>query len=164
MKAFTVSLLFMFYSAANICYAQNSILAGKIVDEDNNPVAGAIIKISSKAVSPVEARSDSDGIYCSKAVAVGHYHMAVFVNGQCRGLKKITLDESSGAKKFYLIRMSGGNIEVSPEAEDPAMAVKLNKMNSNHDEDGGVYRMGTYILRNDSTRYFRAKKDTATRK
>jgi hypothetical protein len=144
MKIFALPLFFALLTACNISYAQNSIFAGKIVDENNNPVANAVIKISSKDVSPVEAKTDTDGLYCTKPLATGHYHLAVFLNSECRGLKKVTLDEISGSKKFFLIKMRGGNIDVSAVDKDPAMAVKLEKINADHSVDGGNGRTGIY--------------------
>ncbi len=123
-----MSVLFIVFIAGNFCYAQNSIFAGKIVDEDNKPIPGAILKVSSKTLSPIEVKSDSDGLYCSKPIATGHYHLAIFVNNECRGLKKLSLDEYSGSKKFFLVRVLGGKVEVSRMDSDPAMAVKLNKL------------------------------------
>ena len=164
MKILRLPLVFLLLTAFSISYAQNSIFAGKIVDEDNNPVPNAVIKISSKEVSPVEAKSDADGLYCTKPLAVGRYHLAVYVGSECRGLKKVTLDEASGSNKFFLIKMGGGNIAVNAVDKDPAMAVKLEQINSRHDFDGGNDRIGTIRLPSDSVQYFYHKKDTTIKK
>ena len=147
MKILLLPLFFFLAVASNVSYAQNSIFAGKIVD-DNNPVPRAIIKISSKSVSPVEAKSDTDGLYCTKPIATGHYHLAVFLKNECRGLKKVTLDEASGSNKFFFIKMLGGNIAVNTVETDPAMAVKLAKIEDADyhntiisDPRGGVYKV-----------------------
>ncbi len=163
MKTVALPFLLVLSLACHISYAQNSIFAGKIVDENNKPVPGAIIKISSKTTSPVEAKSDSDGLYCTKPIATGHYHLAVFLNSECRGLKNVVLDEASGSKKFFLIKMGGGSIDVSAVDKDPAMAVKLDRINSRHDMDGGN-RVGTYRLPNDNASFYYHRKDSLIKK
>ncbi len=164
MKILALPVFIALLIAGNISYAQNSIFAGKIVDENNNPVPNAVIKISSKELSPVEAKSDADGLYCTKPIATGHYHLAVFLNSECRGLKKVILDEASGSKEFFMVKMLGGSIEVSAVDKDPAMAVKLAKINAAHDEDGGNRRMGRYPLKDEDRIFYTPKRDSLERK
>lgn len=50
---------------SSFSFAQNTILAGKVVDENNKPLPGAIIAVSGKH-EKTQAVSDADGLYYTK--------------------------------------------------------------------------------------------------
>ena len=128
MKLPAISLFFGLLMSGNISYAQNSILAGKIVDQNNKPVSAAVIKISKNGVAPVEATSDKDGLYCSKLLACGSYNIVVVRNGSNMCTKELNLDERSGSKRFFLIKISGKKFTISPVDNDPSISVKLGEI------------------------------------
>ncbi len=118
---FLVELVFL----KDACYAQNSIFAGKIVDQNNRPVPGAVIKVSRPEMPPIEAVSDSDGLYCTRQIADGNYYLDVFTDGKYRGENELSIDTSIGSRKFFLIKVHSRKFAVSAVDKDTAMEAKI---------------------------------------
>ena len=111
-----------------ISFAQNSVLAGKIVDENGKPVSGAIIKMTGDGVVLGEAKSDSDGLYCSRLLPCGRLPVSVFLNGKMAGKKWVVLNEKTGSKEFFIIKVMPKKIIINKVDNDPALAVKLSRI------------------------------------
>ena len=140
---------------AHISFAQNGMFAGKIVDENNKPVAGAIIKVSRPDMQPIEIISDSDGVYCTRYVTDGNYYLDVFADGKYRGESQLLIDTASGAKKFFLIKVHSRKFAINSFDKDPEMAIKLRKAQDAcmpipaADIKGGTYM---YMLKVDTSK------------
>jgi hypothetical protein len=139
----------------NNCYAQNSIFAGKIVDQNNRPVPGAVIKVSRHDMPPIEAVSDSDGLYCTRQIPDGSYYLDVFTEGKYRGENELSIDTSVGSKKFFLIKVHSKKFAVSALDKDMAMEAKLRTAKQENKDGVAVPEVngGTYM--------FMLKKDTS---
>jgi hypothetical protein len=122
---FILPLLF----AANISLAQNSILAGKIVDENNKPVGGALVQIRlDKTGEEFKMVSDNDGLYYSPLVPKGTYKASILENEKRYKAKDLYLEETDRLTKYYQIRLSGKNAEVSILEHNPFMQAALYKV------------------------------------
>ncbi len=148
-------LLIVLFFFAHVCCAQNSIFAGKIVDQNNKPVPGAVIKVSRPEMPPIEAVSDSDGLYCTRQIADGSYYLDVFTDGKYRGENELSIDTSMGVKKFFLIKVHSRKFAVSAVDKDTAMETKLKvSEKENHmvtaipEVTGGTYM---FMLKKDTT-------------
>ena len=146
-----ILVLFSFQS-----YAQNGIFAGKIVDEYNRPVPGAVIKVSRHDMQPIEIVSDSEGVYSTKYVAEGNYYLDVFAGGKYRGETELLIDTTSASKKFFLIKVHSRKFAINALDNDPVMAVKLKKAQDAcmpipqiQDTKAGTYM---YMLKVDTTK------------
>jgi hypothetical protein len=125
---FVLSFLF----AANISVAQNSILAGKIVDENNKPVGGAMVQMQQEKTDEIyKTVSDGDGLYYSPLVPIGIYKVSVLEREKWYKAKKITLDETDRLTKFYQLRLKGDDAVVTMLDHDPFMRAALYKVINN---------------------------------
>jgi len=114
--------------SGNISLAQNSILAGKIVDENNKPIPGAIIKICNGDGLVQELKADADGLYTSKLLKTGAYKLAVDAGKKHRELDNFSLDPKAGSERYYIIKVAGGKLSAEMVPEDPSIKVKLAKI------------------------------------
>ena len=151
-------LLFLAVSVflTHACRAQNSIFAGKIVDQNNRPVPGAVIKVSRPEMPPIEAVSDSDGLYCTRQIADGNYYLDVFTDGKYRGENELSIDTSIGSRKFFLIKVHSRKFAVNAVDKDTAMEAKLrtpvvesHMAAATPEVAGGTYM---FMLKKDTTR------------
>jgi len=133
--------------AGNISYAQNSILAGKIVDEKNKPIPGAIISVHRQEQLLQELKSDADGLYCSKLLDTGTYDLDIITTKHLKA-EKIALDATSGSKKYYIIKLSGNKIVIDKTDEDPALKVKLGKIQKDKHNQIDGYFIGSFRIQN----------------
>lgn len=146
--------VFLLLLAGNISLAQNSILAGKIVDENNKPIPGAIIRISKVRYLVQELHADKDGLFYSKILAEGSYFVDVTANNKQMTAKKLFIgNDVYGNKKYYIIRVLEDRVVIDKVDEDPSISVKLGKLN-----DGDPYH--TYLDR-DNTGSFYLRFDSA---
>lgn len=126
MKHFFFSLLLMVLSA-QIGVAQNTILMGKIVNEDHEPIAGATLRLS-KAGKAVEATSDNDGLFYSRLLASDNYHLDVVVDGKYMRTKKLYLPPAEKKKVFHYLRVVGDKVIITVREDDPFLKNKLSKI------------------------------------
>jgi Carboxypeptidase regulatory-like domain len=57
-------------------WGQRSILAGKMVDENDRPIPGVTISVG-RAGHAVQTTSDSDGLFYTRLLPVGNYHITI---------------------------------------------------------------------------------------
>jgi hypothetical protein len=120
-------LLPLFIAATS--FAQNSILAGKILDEKNNPVAGAIIKMQTVAGGgDYEAVSDGDGLYCSPVVPAGAYKITVTTGKKFYRADQLSLRSMEKLDRYYDFKLKENKAEVSAHSDDPFMKAKLGRI------------------------------------
>ena len=138
-----------------VSHAQNSIFAGKIVDINNKPVPGAVIKVSRPGMPPMEAVSDSDGLYCTRQIADGSYYLDVFTDGKYRGENELSIDTSIGSKKFFLIKVHSRKFAATAVDRDTVMETKLRTVEKERRKGAAMPEItgGTYMfmLRKDTT-------------
>jgi len=131
-----VLFLFLVLLLADVSFAQSSMLAGKIVDEHNMPIASAKIKIKKRG-RVAEAKSDNDGLFYSKLVPVGYYRIGVVVDGKYMKTRSVYLPDETKKKSYFYLRVVGDKVIVATDAEDPFMKVKLTKIEKDrHNIDG----------------------------
>jgi hypothetical protein len=114
-------------TGVHFSFAQNSILAGKIVDENNQPLAGAVITATSKAVA-ARATADADGLFYTKLIPPGSYNLAVNVHNRKLRAGKIDIASNTKEHQYYLLTVSGKKIAAKSDTRDPFIAVKVNKI------------------------------------
>jgi hypothetical protein len=122
-------LLILLISAGNTSFARQSLLMGKIVDENNKPIHGAIIKVT-KARKTIEVRSDNDGLYYTQLLATDSYRIGVHANGKYLKAKKIYFiaDEP---KKYYILRLKENKLEVEVTDKNVFMDTQISKIEAN---------------------------------
>jgi len=77
-----IILTIIFLMLLSPVWAQRSyMLSGLVVDGDNKPISGAMIKINNLSVAE-QAVSDQDGLYYSRLLPAGGYWVYVYVGGQ----------------------------------------------------------------------------------
>ncbi|MES2701652.1 MAG: carboxypeptidase-like regulatory domain-containing protein [Bacteroidota bacterium] len=102
--------------------AQNSILAGKVVDENNRPIRGAVVTVKSKATS-VTVESDSMGLFNTKLLPGGKYTVSLDRNE--RHLKAGTVDLRNGNARYYLATVKGKRVEMQERDKNLFIETKL---------------------------------------
>ena len=107
--------------------AQNSILAGKIVDENQQPAHGALIKLCKSGVTIV-ATADSDGLYITRPLADGVYSIRVFYANNTSELKNIAVGDECYKGKFYELHIAGNQLKADINERDPFLTAKLYKL------------------------------------
>ena len=131
----------------NISFAQNSILAGKIVDENNKPISGAVIRVSKHNALIQELWADEDGLYYSRLLDEGSYYVDIYTGGKYLKAKKLFIGtSSSGSKKYYIIRVSDDKVVIDKVDDDPSIKVKLGKI-EDRDPRGDVILDGQPHMR-----------------
>ncbi len=120
--------LFLLLLAGNFSIAQNSIFAGKIVDEYNKPVPGARIKVSQAGNLLDEVLADKDGLYYTKLLPQGNYNIDIRANGKFIKAGKVHLKVTDNIKWYYNLRMTENKVEVIITAHDPFIQTKLSKL------------------------------------
>ena len=120
-------------------FAQNSIFAGKITDENNRPIAGARIKVSQTGNAIDEIMSDGKGLYYSQLLPQGNYNIDVRANGKYLKARKVYLDCRDDIKWFYNLKMAENELEVTITRRDPFIAATIEDIETNQrNEDFGV--------------------------
>jgi len=132
--------LFILLFAANVSFAQNAILAGRIVDTSDKPVAGAVIKVvMGKKI--IETTADKDGLYYTKPFPAGTYAVRIYANSKSYKVHEIPVVPWDKAKKFYNFQLVGNKVVTEIDEQDPFMAVAFNKVETNqHRYDFPVLR------------------------
>jgi len=127
MKKFVLQILLIILVATNISFAQNTLLAGKIVDGNNLPVAGAVIKaVIGKKV--IEATTDKDGLYYTKLLPAGKYRMSVYTGGQTYKASDINVPAADNTKRFHNFQLAGSKAMMHIDEQDPFMAAAFEKI------------------------------------
>lgn len=121
-------LLFALLLASKASFAQNSILAGKITDENNRPIAGALIQVTHDRVVS-EARSDGDGLYYTGLMPDGMYRVDVHVDGKWYKGRKVYLEQPvSYRHKYYDLRIVNERLAITVDDGDPFLASQLRRI------------------------------------
>ena len=103
------------------------MLSGLVVDGDNKPISGAMIKINNLSVAE-QAVSDQDGLYYSRLLPAGGYWVYVYVGGQRLKAGRIFLSASSGAERYYNIKVAGDKASLMISDHDPFATAYLQKV------------------------------------
>ena len=121
-----------FFLCALVClcadsYAQNSIFAGKIVDENERAVAGAVVKVTGNGMT-TETRSTVLGLFYTKMIPDGKYKVEVKRNGKYLKGKKIVINEVAPGKEktYYILKLSKKKMKVSETQTDVFRQTALN--------------------------------------
>jgi hypothetical protein len=107
-------------------YAQNSILAGKVIDINNKPVKGAVIK----AGKDIQATSDDDGLFYTKLLPAGTYNVDVAIKGK-HYKTTLELKDASVKKVYYYLWVNGNRLNAATTEQDPFVAANLNRLEKN---------------------------------
>jgi len=128
-------LLFLFVFAGDCSFAQSSMLAGKIVDEDNTPVAGATVRLR-KADKVIDTRSDNDGLFYTQLLPCDLYRLEVIFNDKLMKAGKVYLSDTKKLTEYYYLRITGDKVHVKVDGEDGFMQARLGNLKS---MSGGMY-------------------------
>lgn len=111
---------------ANVSCAQNSILAGKILDENKNPVPGAVVTVAGKSHKlSKEATTDINGLYNISPLPDGKYNVSIVAKNGTYDVKKLEL---RGVGDYHNFVVGGKRVEVIRTKEDPFLKPKLNAL------------------------------------
>src|ERR1043166_284681 len=102
-----LALLLMFGSAI----AQKSIMAGRIVDENDKPILDAEIRVS-RGREVMVAHSDIDGLFYTRLLPVGNYHVDVILGKQFLKTKMVYLGDNTRRKSFYYLKIADGKLKI----------------------------------------------------
>lgn len=140
------SLLFVLLFASKLSVAQNSILAGKITDENNAPIPGALIQVTQgKIVS--DARSDGDGLYYTQLLPDGNYRVDVSIDGKWYKGRKVYLEAPVHGRRYYDLHLTSGRLVISVDDGDPFLATHIRKVEAEQPGvDFGPGRVGVFEL------------------
>ncbi len=123
-------LIFFFLLAHGEIWAQSGMIAGKLTDENDQPVSGATVRIS-KAGKAVDAYSDEDGLFYTQLLHSDLYHLDVIIRGKVLKAGKVYVPNVQKKKKFYFLKIAGNKIRVRIDGDDPFLKAKVSKiMNS----------------------------------
>jgi hypothetical protein len=144
MKRLTLFLLSLLL-LADVSFAQNSMLAGKLVGEDNMPIAGAKIEMK-RGYKVAETKSDDDGLFYSKLLPVGYYHIRVVAGGKYMRAKTVYLPDETKKKSYFYLRVVGDKVIVVVDAEDPFLKAKLTKLEKEDQRKVILEGAGAYFI------------------
>ncbi len=127
-------LIFLFLLAHGEIWAQSGIIAGKLTDENDQPVSGATIRIS-KAGKAVDTYSDEDGLFYTQLLHSDLYHLDVIIRGRVLKAGKVYVPNVQKKKKFYFLKIAGNKIRVRIDGEDPFLKAKVSKIKNTNPHD-----------------------------
>jgi outer membrane usher protein FimD/PapC len=111
-------------SATTASFAQNSILAGKITDENNLPVASASIVLQ-MGKEVVISQTNKNGLYTTSRLPPGNYKVSVITNGVTANGGEVTVPSSTGKKLFHNYTIKNHSAIATITREDPFLADRL---------------------------------------
>ena len=127
---------FALLTASTETIDQNSILAGKITDEHNNPVPYAIIKLQDVHKQIITAKADNNGLYYTRQLPSGDYSITIIPDGKKSVANKITITPLQHEKQFYNFCLKDKKAIETITTKDPFISVMLaQKENEDPRED-----------------------------
>ncbi len=106
-------LCFFLLLTGTTAYAQQGLLSGKVVDEHDKPIAGAIVKIMKQGRLLMETRSGDDGLYYTKLLDQGSYNVDIVADGKYLKAKKVCFNAAPGVKQYYILKALEDKVEVT---------------------------------------------------
>lgn len=130
--------------------AQAVMMMGRIVDEQNKPIPGAIIKIG-KDGSGMDIVTDENGLYNSTLIPSGAYRIDISANNQYYRAKKVYVAPAKEIKRYYNFKLKEGKVIVNIDERNPFLTARLDKI---RDDDEAVLFDGrkSRIFVQDSTK------------
>lgn len=107
--------------------AQAVMMMGRIVDELNKPVPGAIIKIG-KDGGGMDIVTDENGLYNSTLIPAGAYRIDISANNQYYRAKKVYVAPAAEIKRYYNFKLKDGKVIVNIDERNPFLTARLNKI------------------------------------
>ena len=141
--------------SGSISVAQNNVLAGKITDENNNPLSYVVVKLTygEKVTTYV---ADADGLYYTAVLLPGQYKLAIVCNGKEHKVKGVTIALDSREKQFYNFSFGGKKVITTVTNESPFLSTRLKSIEKRDPRQE--------ILYGDDRRLMRFKLDSKTGK
>ncbi len=137
-------------------FAQNSIMAGRIVDDNNAPINGAEIRVS-RGGQVMAAHSDEDGLFYTQLLPVGNYHMDVIIGKTFLKTKMVYLGDNTKKRSYYYLKVTDNKLRITVDGQDPFLKSKLSKIEKDDYNiiDGietfYIDRIVSYPLKNEDT-------------
>ncbi len=123
MKAFYL-LLILFFSTLQSSFGQITSFTGKIVDEQNEPVAGSHIRIF-KHGTGADLIADNEGLFTISHIAAGEYYADINANGRIVRNKRIYIQPEGRVKVYYNFKLYAQGVTVSIMAQSRPQAAYL---------------------------------------
>lgn len=115
--------------AGNSLFAQNTIFAGKITDSKGKAIEGAHIYIGGGGGDvKADAKSDVHGLFHTRDVPAGNYHIIVDVNGKTRGDGGVNIVNIRGEKRYYLLWLNEKGMSITTTDKNLFMEAKLDSI------------------------------------
>ena len=118
-----LSLLFIVFNC-NGATAQVTAFTGKLVDEHNQPVGGAHIKVY-KSGKSVDLQTDYDGFFHLAQIQAGDYWADINANGRIIRSKKLLIQPEGRVKLCYNFKLYAHGVTVSIMAQNRDMATRF---------------------------------------
>lgn len=105
-------------------FAQQSMMSGIVLDEQNKLVPGAVIKITRRK-DGIEVRVGEDGMYYSPLLDQGYYLIDIYVNNKYYTAKKVQLTSTINKTVYYNYRLKAdGTAILYTDEFDPLLRLK----------------------------------------
>jgi hypothetical protein len=101
-------------------------MAGKVIDEEDAPVRGALIQLL-RGDAGYETRTDDGGIFYTQWLAAGNYKVGVLADGKYYKMRRLRVLPSDD-KKFYIFSIRGGRLFVTIEGEDAFLKSQMARL------------------------------------
>ena len=113
----------------DLASGQEAIFAGRVVDEYENPVAGARVKVSYSWNYLDEVQTDNDGLYYTKLLpGCVYYHVDVVARGKRAKAGKVYLKAADNTKWYYNLKVIEDKAYVLVTEHSPFMATEFSRV------------------------------------
>jgi len=114
--------------ATTTVFAQKSIIAGKVMDEHQQAIPGARIRIMQSTNFVTEVQADKDGLYYTQLLPQGGYNFIVQADSKIAKVARVYVKTSDHVKRYYNLMMKGEKLGVEVTERDPFMDTKLSNV------------------------------------
>jgi len=132
--------------SGSVSVAQNNVLAGKITDENNNPLPYAVVKLTygDKVTTYV---ADADGLYSTSLLQPGRYNVAIVANGKQHNARNAIVAAGSSEKVFYNFILTVKKTVTAVTKENPFLATRLKAIEKRDSRQEILYGDDTRLMR-----------------
>lgn len=114
--------------AITTVFAQKSIIAGKVLDEHQQAIPGARIRVMQSTNFVTEVQADKDGLYYTQLLPQGGYNFIVQADSKIAKVNRVYVKTSDHVKRYYNLTVKGEKLAVEVTERDPFMDTKLSNI------------------------------------